>query len=946
MKLIKTNLQIALYIAALLLFSACIDDSYDLSKGLNTEMQVGGDSLIVPLGKSTVYLDSMLTGEQINILKRMQDSTYAFFLNDSISMGINTIKPVSMAFNAINIAPVSTSFGNISLPEFIFNPMSSQSTMNVPQISIDSKLINPINTAYTQQFSISNSNPDATTIGPFQKISTNSFTESFQYIFPKELKHINKIMLSNTKVTMTFDKTKTNQLGLLSQNDTIREFRVDFPAEFTLSTPSGMNASIDGHSFIIRNAALTKNVNKFTASFIIENLNLTNYYQFEALLFNKTINYSINYSFRGTSDQKTTLLGQDVEYTVSMTATPVIDDCEIVTNPFQITVPNSEISINKDINNIPKDISFLSTVSFNSTANLMLQIADPNIFPFKLSGGQCLITLPQTFSYTNYPGKTITLPYSSLFGSTAIAVSGATLNKSLSDNQTTINVRDKIGYALSNLTVASETTTLKTLQGLQSKLITMSGIATGMTVKDAAFTTRRISVELAQKNTAISISKFVSADVKLLNTATMKNPVTVTLALNVTNLPTGVDSIFFDNYTISFPTWLKFAAGSLSSNNQLILNRGFKVSTGFCQTLMLEKVDFGNEGKTLSAGTFSISDNVAIGGKMYVKGTNLKASDMGTITVKPAISVGTLTLAVIEGTINPNLAPVTKTKNTNFPAFINQENTCLDLQNPMISMEIGNSLGVAINATITITPKRAGTAIPNAAVTGLIQIPAAATMGQTSLFRYLITKDANSSDQYENIVLPNLSSLFKYAPDQIDIAISPQVSGSKQIIDLYAARNKIDVKYAINLPLDLGKDFHIEHNDTIFNIKEKMAQTLNSVKEVTISGTFTNSIPLNLKYTLIPLDEKMKTISGISIENNDSVTSCNIDGSPASSNVAIKLVEKEEGAVKKVAAFRIKVCATRNTTTAGLMLKMNQYFISDIKIRIPQGVTVNTQSSN
>jgi hypothetical protein len=939
-------------------FSSCIDESYDLSEGLNTDMTIGGDSLTMPLAKSKVYLDSMLSSQQCDMLKKLADSTYAFNMVDSMTATVNGIKPIAMAFNPISVSPIGTSFSSISLPEFVIGTTSTEAALNVPKITIDKGLLQPITSSYTQDFLISapsgvknssnsnKANSATVTVGPYSKVSNNSFSESFTYLFPSELKKINTIYFSNTKVTMTFDKTKTNQLGLSSQNDTIKEFRIDFPTDFKLSSPTGMNAGIEGSSFVIRNAALTKNVNVFTASFIIESLDLTSYYQLQSMIYSKTVNYSINYKFIGTTTNITPLIGKNVEYTVGIAATPVISDAEIVTNPFTVTLPDGEIAINKDITGIPSEVAQLSSVTFNRGANLQLNVVDPNIYPFSFTAGQCQITLPQTFNYNAYSGlntssKTLTLSYSNLFGTKNIGVSGATLNKTFAENQTSFNLSDKIKYSTYGLTVGGQTTNLSTLQGLGAKLLKMSGTGSGLTVKDASLTTRRISVDLAQKTTPISISKFVSTDVKRLFTASLKTSTSINFGITVSNLPTNVDSLFFENYTITLPSYLKFKTGDVNSQNQVILNRGFKVSNGFSKTLTLEKIDFGTDGKLLTNGTFSLSDAVSMGGKIYAKGTNLSVSQLGTITVKPTITVGTINLSVIEGEITPALPTITKIKTTTLPAFLEQDGAILDLQNPVITMEIGNSLGIPIEATVNIVPKKNCVAISGGSVSGKATIPAATLIGQTSWTHYLISKNSQPSTSYQNIVIESLPNLFKIAPDEIDIIVTPVVSGTKQTVDLYAAKSQVDIKYAINVPLDLGSNFKVQYNDTITNLQSRLAEIIKYAREVNISTVFENKIPLNMAFEAIPLDINNKTLTGITVTSTDSIKPCNIDGTASQSTVKLNIKETTTGALDKLNAVRFKITATKSTTIAALPLKTSQYFIMDIKVMIPDGLTLS-----
>jgi hypothetical protein len=256
-------------------------------------------------------------------------------------------------------------------------------------------------------------------------------------------------------------------------------------------------------------------------------------------------------------------------------------------------------------------------------------------------------------------------------------------------------------------------------------------------------------------------------------------------------------------------------------------------------------------------------------------------------------------------------------------------------------MEIGNSLGIPIEATVNIVPKKNGVAISGGSVSGKAIIPAATLIGQTSWTHYLISKNSQPSTSYQNIVIESLPNLFKIAPDEIDIIVTPVVSGTKQTVDLYAAKSQVDIKYAINVPLDLGSNFKVQYNDTITNLQSRLAEIIKYAREVNISTVFENKIPLNMAFEAIPLDINNKTLTGITVTSTDSIESCNIDGTASQSTVKLNIKETTTGALDKLNALRFKITATKSTTIAALPLKTSQYFIMDIKVMIPDGLTLS-----
>lgn len=290
--------------------------------------------------------------------------------------------------------------------------------------------------------------------------------------------------------------------------------------------------------------------------------------------------------------------------------------------------------------------------------------------------------------------------------------------------------------------------------------------------------TGRISMYLPKKIIPISISRYVSKDIKRIFSSNLKTSSQITYKFNIGNLPTSVDSIFFDNYTIKFPDYLKFKAGDVNSLNQVILNSGFKVSEGFTKTLTFEKFDFGLSGKTLTDGIFNLNDEVSIEGNIYIKDTNLTTNQIGIVEIKPNFQISDISLSVIECEILPVIAPISKNLVINLPQYLKEENAKLDLQNPILNIQIGNSMGVSVDAEVILIPKQNGVAILGASVSCHLEIAAAQKLGETTWSNFCISRQGEgASDQYKSVVIPEISNLLKVAPDEVNIIVNSKVIG-------------------------------------------------------------------------------------------------------------------------------------------------------------------------
>lgn len=948
-----------------LFLTACFDESYDLSKGVNTDINLGGDSLTFPIAKtSRIYLDSMLSMANLDLLKKMSDGTYSLHFSDSMQVPLNGINPVTLSIAPFSIPTINTSFSELTFPVFQVDPILIQSALPFPQIDTQTNLVEPINASYTQKFFISASTgapklraPKAKTgtfvVGPFRKTVNQSIDQSFTYNFPTELNKVDKILLKACKVELTFDKTLTNHLGLLDQNDTIHNFRIDFPSEFKLSSPTGMNSRIEGSTFLIDHAILSKDVDVYTATFMIESLDMSAIAQLGSLIYSRSVNYSIDYSFLGVADDtRIDLLGSDVEYKVSLSATPIVDDIELETNPITPLISGGSYTFSKVITGIPEEIAQLTNVNFQDGAYLQVSIADPGINPFNFTAGNCQIELPKSFIFKPYSGlntstNVLTIPYSEIFTPKQIGIAGIAINQSIPTGQNSITLSDGIKYSVNDLTLGAQKTTLNTILSFANKNLSISGSCGGLTVKDAALITRSISINIPQKTSAISISKFVSTDVKRIYSTTLKTPANLTFNIAVNNLPTSIDSLFFENFTIQLPSYLKFSNGNVNSQNQIILNRGFKVSNGFSKTITLEKIDFGVNGLALDNGTFSLNDQVTMQGKVYIKGTNLNTKDLGTIEIKPTIQMADISLALIEGEITPVLPSITKSMSLKLPDFLTESGTKLDLNNPVITLQIGNSMGIPVDAAISLVPKKNNIVIPDASVSSVLSIAQATNIGETNWSNYWLAKSNEGvSSQYQSVVLPAMANLLKIAPDQIEVSVLPTISGTHQKVDLYSPKNQIDLKYAFNVPLNFGPDFKVHFGDTITGLKAKLAELIKLTNQIDFIAIVENGIPLILNFEIVPLNAQKQVIPGISVTSTDSIKSCNIDGTTQTSHLNFSIKETSTGALSELDEFGFKIYATKNATIAGMPLKVDQYFTMELRVRIPKGLKISLSAGN
>ena len=968
---LKLRIYQILFIIFACTLSNCMSDDYNLKDGVNTDMTLGGDSLTFPIGETKkILLGKLLDGQNIDILKLSQSGAYLFQISDSMQVKVNAIDPVNFTIAPITIAPITTNLADVKIPSFQISPININSALPIPFVDLSTFTLPAINstndynkplsgassTKKLAKSSYSGESLNPITVGPVEIQASQTISQSILFNLSNastSLKKINTIQLNSSTVTIRFDKTKINALGFLTQNDAIKSFSIKFPDEYILSSNAGQGTSIVGHEFRIDNAVLSS-VDVYTATFKIDKLDMTGIDQSLGLLnYTKDVPYTIDYVFNGTSNDPA-ILTKEINVNLSVTSAPTMGDMEIQTTNFAVLVPNGSNSIDQSIQ-IPKEVSKVNTLTFNAGANLQLTISDPGISPFSLNSGNCFIQLPKKFIFNPLttgldPATNIlTIPYNQLLGyNKSIGISGMNINQSVPFGSTSILLHDNLSYDIVGLSVTGQTIAVSSINGMNNKKLNIAGTISGLTVNNASVETNRISFNIPSQSSNIDIHQSVSADVKKVYTLTLKTPSILEFKIGISNLPTGIDSVFFDNYTIQLPSFLQFKAGDVNSLNQLVLNEGFKVKTGFTKDLTIQKIDFGTNGIDLTNGVLDLHETVTMSGNAYVKGANLNSKEICSIVISPVVTIGTMNIAQIEGNISTNIQPVTQNVPLNLPDFLSGGATVLDIVNPVMQLEIGNTMGIPVSLDLTLTPKKNGIVITDGIIKTKVSIAPASIIGQPTWSRYWISnlcKGYSTGFDTINVALPKL---LKSVPDQIEVSAIPTITGNKQTVDLYSLKNQMNMKYSMNVPLSFGKDFVLQYMDTIGDLKKELKDVIKYTRQVEVLAFVENSIPLELTLEAAALNSSFGIIDGITISSPDKIKPCNVDGTkttPQTSQITIKLIETKPGALDLLDALKLKIFAKSNSTVAGIQLNPDQYIKLNLRVRVPKGLNYNPNSS-
>lgn len=100
------------------LLSSCVYEEYDLSKGINKDITIGSEGILLPFGNMEKIRISKLIGESESIV--LEDGVYAYRKKGVIDENRIEIDPVRFSVDRFQITPIEVDF-NIQDPFYVFD---------------------------------------------------------------------------------------------------------------------------------------------------------------------------------------------------------------------------------------------------------------------------------------------------------------------------------------------------------------------------------------------------------------------------------------------------------------------------------------------------------------------------------------------------------------------------------------------------------------------------------------------------------------------------------------------------------------------------------------------------------------------------------------------------------------------------------------------------------
>lgn len=431
-----------------------------------------------------------------------------------------------------------------------------------------------------------------------------------------------------------------------------------------------------------------------------------------------------------------------------------------------------------------------------------------------------------------------------------------------------------------------------------------------------------------------------------------KTPTSLTLAfefLNTGNLTFG--SVTAKNLEIQLPDFLMFEKGEVEEGNKLILNN--EELKNAQKVLHVIGYQFGGkagEGEIPDKNrTITINGLVTMQGQVVTSGIN----GSGSLTMTLDVTLEEMTANSVTGVIQPEIkAETTNIELNDLPDFLKDEETRMDITNPVILLRAENQLETPVEVDAVLTPMKGNAQIDGKEVkvgSGYGKTPVVLASGK-NVIALSRTGECTIEGVTSNVKVEDINNLLETIPDDIEVDLKPVVRNEEYYTAELGIAYKMPSSYEVDVPLSFEQGLNIVYNDSIQDLNKDL-NDLDKVglKNVKVILSVDNAIPLKLQ--LKAENVQIKDVYGNelsavkkTIEEDKQYVAESADGEkPATSELVLNLTSDDTAFLSKIDRICFKITAvTGTTTTTGVPLKDTQWLkITSIKLSVPGGVNVD-----
>lgn len=432
-----------------------------------------------------------------------------------------------------------------------------------------------------------------------------------------------------------------------------------------------------------------------------------------------------------------------------------------------------------------------------------------------------------------------------------------------------------------------------------------------------------------------------------------KTPVDLNLKIDFTNTgDLSFTKVKANKLRIVFPDYIVFKAEEGIQGHELILDGQVLSEDGssYSRTLKVEGYEFSKNpgsGEKPVDGTLTIVGEISMEGDVITSGI----SGSGTLSLVPTAVLGEMTINSVNGVIQPNIkAETTNIELNDLPDFLKDEETRLDITNPVILLIANNPLETPVEVDAVLTPMKNNTQIEGKKVeigSGYDKDPVKLTPGD-NVIALSRTGESSLEGVTANVKVENMNNLLETIPDDIEVDLKPVVRYEEYYTAELGIAYEMPSSYEVDVPLSFEQGLNIVYNDSIQDLNKDL-NDLDKVglKNVKVILSVDNAIPLKLQ--LKAENVQIKDVYGNelsavkkTIEEDKQYVAESTDGEkPAASELVLSLTSDDTAFLSKIDRICFKLTAVPGSAT-GVPLKDTQWLkVTSLKLSVPGGVNVD-----
>lgn len=403
---------------------------------------------------------------------------------------------------------------------------------------------------------------------------------------------------------------------------------------------------------------------------------------------------------------------------------------------------------------------------------------------------------------------------------------------------------------------------------------------------------------------------------------------------------------------IVFPDYIVFKAEEGIQGHELILDGQVLSENGssYSRTLKVEGYKFSENagaGKKPNGGTLTIEGVISMEGEVVTSGV----SGTGILSLVPKTVLREMTANSVTGVIQPEIkAETTNIELNDLPDFLKDEETRMDITNPVILLRAENQLETSVEVDAVLTPMKGNAQIDGKEVkvgSGYGKTPVVLASGK-NVIALSRTGECTIEGVTSNVKVEDINNLLETIPDDIEVDLQPVVRNEGYYTAELGRAYEMPSSYEVDVPLSFEQNLNIVYNDSVQDLNKDL-NDLDKVilKKANVLLTVDNAIPLKLQ--LKPENVLIKDVYGNELtavkktieEDKQYVTESTDGEKPVTSELVLNLTSEDTAFLSKIDRICFKITAVTGTTT-GVPLKDTQWLkITSIKLSVPGGVNVD-----